>query len=69
MGLSHLCREKDNRLVVISYDEEAHEQMAEISHEALIREWKKLRDRVAADPQFLQWNDAGGTALAALDLD
>ena len=50
--------DQDNRLVVISYDEEAKEDMAEVSHEALIREWKKLHDWVAEDPQFLQWNDA-----------
>lgn len=50
--------EQDTRLVVISYDEEFLEYVAEVSHEALIREWKKLHDWVAADPQFLQWNDA-----------
>ena len=50
--------EQDNRLVVISYDEEVREELVEVSHEALIREWKKLHDWVANDPQFLQWNDA-----------
>jgi len=42
----------------MSYDEEVEEEVVEVSHEALIREWKKLHDWVAADPQFLQWNDA-----------
>ncbi len=50
--------EQDNRLVVTSYDEEAREDVAEVSHEALIREWKKLHDWVAAEPAFLQWLDA-----------
>jgi len=51
----HALADQDNRLVVISYDEEAQEDVAEVSHEALIREWRKLHDWVAAEPAFLQW--------------
>ena len=49
---------QDNRLVVISYDDELGEDVAEVAHEALIREWKKLQEWVSADPLFLQWLDA-----------
>lgn len=48
---------QDNRLVVISYDDEIGEDVAEVAHEALIREWKKLQEWVSGDPGFLQWRD------------
>jgi WD40 repeat protein len=46
-----------NRLVVISHDEGRQDDVAEVAHEALIREWRKLREWVAADPGFLQWQE------------
>ncbi|AZO27609.1 hypothetical protein EJ071_09370 [Mesorhizobium sp. M1B.F.Ca.ET.045.04.1.1] len=47
-----------NRLVVISRDESRQQDVAEVAHEALIREWGKLHDWVAADPAFLQWQES-----------
>jgi hypothetical protein len=49
--------EQDNRLVVISHDEGLRADVAEVSHEALIREWRRLHDWIAADPAFLQWRE------------
>jgi hypothetical protein len=47
--------EKDTRLVVISYDEEVRENVVELSHEVLIREWKILHDLVPEEHKFRQW--------------
>ncbi|MBY5389624.1 WD40 repeat domain-containing protein [Rhizobium leguminosarum] len=49
--------EGDSRLVVISYDIEQAAETVEVAHEALIREWKKLKGWVAQDPGFLQWRE------------
>ena len=49
--------EEDNRLVVVSHDETLGVDVVEVSHEAVIREWKKLREWVAQNPAFLQWRE------------
>ena len=45
----------DVRLLVTSSDEKSGGQTIEIAHEALIRNWQRLRDWVSEDREFLLW--------------
>ena len=49
--------DQDNRLVVISHDEGLKDDVVEVAHEALIREWHRLHDWVSSDPRFLKWRE------------
>ncbi len=46
----------DKRLIVINTNEEG-KQILEIVHEALIREWKRLREWIDADREFRIWQE------------
>ena len=50
-----VTRLADARLVVTQRDEGSGEDIAEVVHEALIREWRRLRQWVDADREFLVW--------------
>ena len=50
-----MTRLADARLVVTQRDEGSGEDIAEVVHEALIREWRRLRQWVDADREFLVW--------------
>jgi WD40 repeat protein/class 3 adenylate cyclase len=43
------------RLVVTRHHEDRGEDTAEVVHEALIREWQRLRDWIETDREFLVW--------------
>ena len=45
----------DERLLVTSRIDGRAEETIEVSHEALIRHWKRLKDWVEADRRFLAW--------------
>jgi tetratricopeptide (TPR) repeat protein len=47
--------EKDSRLVVTGRDETSGEETVEVAHEALIRNWDKLRGWIDKDREFLLW--------------
>jgi tetratricopeptide (TPR) repeat protein len=46
---------QQNRLLVASLDPVTGEDTAEVAHEALIRNWKRLRDWIEEDRDFLLW--------------
>ena len=50
-----VIRLADARLLVTQRDEGSGEDVAEVVHEALIREWRRLRQWVDADREFLVW--------------
>ena len=54
----------DSRLVVIGRDEATGTETVEVAHEALIGHWKRLRDWVNEDREFLLWQERLGTARA-----
>lgn len=47
----------DERLLVTSHDAGLEQETVEVSHEALIRNWDKLRAWVDADREFLLWRE------------
>jgi conflict system STAND superfamily ATPase len=52
-----VARLADERLVVTGRDEVNKEETAEIVHEALIREWDRLRQWTNEDREFRQWHE------------
>ncbi len=52
---SAVTRLANARLVVTQHDEASGETTAEVVHEALIREWQRLRDWIETDREFLVW--------------
>jgi KaiC/GvpD/RAD55 family RecA-like ATPase len=52
-----VARLADERLVVTGRDEASEEETAEIVHEALIREWERLRQWTNEDREFRQWQE------------
>jgi WD40 repeat protein len=46
---------EDARLVVTGCDEQTKEKTVEVMHEALIREWGRLREWIESDRTFLTW--------------
>jgi hypothetical protein len=52
-----VTRLADERLVVTGRDEASEEETAEIVHEALIREWERLRQWTNEDREFRQWQE------------
>jgi hypothetical protein len=52
-----VARLADERLVVTGRDEASQEETAEIVHEALIREWDRLRQWTNEEREFRQWQE------------
>jgi WD40 repeat protein len=52
-----VARLADERLVVTGRDEASEEETAEIVHEALIREWERLRQWTNENREFRQWQE------------
>jgi len=52
-----VARLANERLVVTGRDEASEEETAEIVHEALIREWERLRQWTNEDRAFRQWQE------------
>lgn len=52
------------RLVVTGKDQLTGKETVEIIHEALIREWKNLREWIKTDRAFLIWQDKLGVRMA-----
>jgi len=50
-----ILRLSDNRLLVTTRDELDGKETAEVSHEALIKSWRRLREWVNQDREFLLW--------------
>jgi hypothetical protein len=46
---------RDVRLVILSRDSSSGEELVEVAHEALIRNWNTLHDWIAEDRRFLEW--------------
>ncbi len=63
-GLQGLAKTlTDERLLVTSQLTSRPEETIEVSHEALIRHWDRLKDWVDADRQFLAWQQRLGTSI------
>jgi KaiC/GvpD/RAD55 family RecA-like ATPase len=58
-----VARLADERLVVTGRDEASEEETAEIVHEALIREWERLRQWTNEDREFRQWQERLPSAM------
>jgi WD40 repeat protein len=52
-----VTRLADARLVVTGRDEQTEEKTVEVVHEALIREWERLRGWMESDRTFRTWQD------------
>lgn len=53
----------DERLLVTSQLASSAEETIEVSHEALIRHWERLKQWVEADRQFLAWQQRLGASI------
>jgi hypothetical protein len=53
------------RLLVMSLNEETNEEIVELSHEALIRRWDRLKELLGKDREFLLWRQ--GLGIRVLD--
>lgn len=63
-GLQPLVKTlSDERLLVTSHVTGSAEETVEVSHEALIRQWGKLKEWVDVDRQFLAWQQRLGLSL------
>ncbi len=51
------------RLLVMSRDDETNEETVDVSHEALIRRWERLKELLNKDRQFLLWRQRLGLML------
>jgi hypothetical protein len=58
-----VARLADERLVVTGRDEAMGVETAEIVHEALIREWERLRQWTNEDREFRQWQERLRSAM------
>ena len=54
----------DGRLLVTARDDASGDETAEVSHEALIRQWDRLRRWIDEDREFLLWRERLRAALA-----
>ncbi len=55
----------ENRLLITSQDPRTGMETVEVAHEALIRNWKRLRGWLKEDRAFLLWRERLGAALDA----